>query len=69
MYSSGSTDWLKHLTTMTCSHRAGCITPNSAGHGAADIAAEAWRLLLTEKAKLAPVPQYRYDLIDVARQV
>lgn len=50
-------------------HRPGCIAPNAGGVGAAEIAAEAWRLLLTEKEKLAPVPQYRYDLIDVARQV
>jgi hypothetical protein len=36
--------------------------------GGGDIAAQAWRLLLSEKATLADVPQYRYDLIDFARQ-
>lgn len=45
----------------------GCAGPPL--HGGGDVAAEAWRLLLTEKEHLAPVPQYRYDLIDFARQV
>ena len=60
---SGETSWLK-IGASTPNH---CRQPGP-GQKPVDVTAKAWGLLLEEKATLATVPQYRYDLIDFARQ-
>ena len=63
-WGAGESSWLRKGATTP----AGCAPPPASKVGGGDIAAEAWSLLLSEKGTLGAVPQFRYDLIDFARQ-